>query len=285
MNKLTLINGVNTDYVSVNDRGMLYGDGLFETICSRNGRCQFLKEHLQRLQKGAAVLGIDYPGDEVYIADIKTLQAQADSPDHVIKLMLTRGTGERGYRSPVPQQPTRITQLSALPAYADDYSVTGIKARVCQQTVSSNQTLAGIKHLNRLENVLARNEWSDEVQEGLMTDADGFIIEATMSNIFFVKNNHLLTPALDYAGVDGIIRQQLMTLASQLESDCEITQVHINELDQMDEIFVCNSLIGIWPVINIERLVDGQMQQLAFTAGPLTKKLSESLQQQMLSYA
>lgn len=230
------------------DRGFQYGDGLFETIVYEEGRLQFWDEHISRMQKGADQLGIAFPGDENYLQDIKKTTTINPDTKSVIKLLLTRGQGRRGYPPPRSAHSTRAVIRSDHPVYPPELAINGINVCLCKHPVSSNPVLAGIKHLNRLDNVLASSEWGDEFHEGFMFDINGYLIEGTMSNIFCIKNETLLTPGLDHCGVNGIIRDQILSIAKQKEIACQIKNITIDELFLMDEVFITNSIIGLWPV-------------------------------------
>jgi len=265
------VNGVESDYIPVMDRGLHYGDGVFETIACVGGRLQFWQQHIERMAAGAARLKICFPGEKPFLSDIRNLlAAHGEQPDCVIKLMLTRGTGERGYRNPEKPLACRIAMVSGWPGYISAVAQQGARIRICDTRIASNPQLAGIKHLNRLENVLARNEWQDEFDEGLMTDIQGNVIEGTMSNVLATRDGILYTPLLDQCGIDGIIRQQLIQLAAELEIRVEEINISVDELVTMDELMLCNSLIGIWPVAEMagRRCATGKMTRL------LTKQLA-----------
>ncbi len=255
------------------DRGLHYGDGLFETITCVDGKLQFWGEHIKRMRSGAERLKMDAMAIDKFQLDVSSLLQKHNINNCVIKLILTRGQSERGYRSASPQQPTRIVLLSDLPQYPEEHITQGIKACFCQHPVSVNSQLAGIKHLNRLDNVLARNEWRDEYHEGIMLDDSGNVIEGTMSNIFAVKNKQLYTPLLSDSGVDGVIRRQILSIAQKQGVETHVIKINKEELKNMDEIFVCNSVIGIWPVASLDEKV--------FNIGALTKDLSQALQQRV----
>ncbi len=244
-----LINGVASDYISVQDRGLQYGDGLFETIaCTRRG-LEFWLQHYQRLSAGAARLGISCPDENVWLDDIRRLLAESTG-DCVIKLVLTRGRSERGYRADNTMSVTRLVFcMPGLPArFFSSADNTAATVCFCRQPVSINPALAGIKHLNRLENALARNEWQAQYTEGFMQDADGNIIEGTMSNLFAVRQGKLLTPSLLNSGVAGIIRARIIALAEQHAISLTVVQLTQADVLMMDELFICNSLLEILPV-------------------------------------
>ena len=112
-----------------------------------------------------------------------------------------------------------------------------------------NSVLAGIKHLNRLEQVLARSEWTDSsIAEGVVLDHEENVIEGTMSNVFYIKGKTLYTPELSACGVDGIIRRKVITLATELHLEICINKISLKSLMDADEIFMCNSVIGVWPI-------------------------------------
>ena len=231
------INGISSQHLSVMDRGLHYGDGLFETIACVDGKLQFWDEHIARMRSGANRLVIEPSVIDNFKDDVTALLKQHAVNNCVVKLILTRGQSNRGYRSPSSQKPTRITLLSDLPQYPDDFATHGIKACFCQHPVSKNSRLAGIKHLNKLDNVLARNEWRDEYQEGILLDDDGHVIEGTMSNIFAIRNNQLHTPSLKFSGVDGVIRNQILSISKELDIESNIVEISKSELISMDEIF------------------------------------------------
>ena len=268
-----LINGISSQHLSVMDRGLHYGDGLFETIACVDGKLQFWNEHLDRMRSGAKQLDIEFADIENFKHDVLSLLDKNNITNCIVKLILTRGQGDRGYRTWSPQKATRLVLISDLPQYTDEYASQGIKARYCRHPVSINSRLAGIKHLNRLDNVLARNEWQDEYQEGIMLDDSGNVIEGTMSNIFAVNNKQLYTPSLKRSGVDGVIRGQILSIAQEHCIEASVIEINKEELKNMDEIFVCNSVIGIWPVSFLEERM--------LKVGSLTQQLSLALHQRL----
>ncbi|CAG7857314.1 partial 4-amino-4-deoxychorismate lyase, partial [biofilm metagenome] len=178
---MILINGIEADHLPINDRGLHYGDGLFETIEVSEGHPVFLEQHLQRLTAGCSTLMIPIP-------DLPTLRDEVYRVCHgfqqaVLKVIITRGSGGRGYRPPDNAAPTRIVSLHSFPDYPINFAEDGINARFCSTRLGLNPALAGIKHLNRLEQVMARAEWNlPGIQEGLMLDLNDHVIEGTMTN-------------------------------------------------------------------------------------------------------
>ena len=242
-----LINGESVSSVALNDRAFAYGDGLFETIRYCNGRLLFEDLHLQRLMHGCARLGLNCDTAALEREIERALQMSAH-PDGILKIIVSRGSGGRGYRPP-QQGANRILTLHPLPEHSSPPEH-GIKAYLCHQRLAVDGQLAGIKHLNRLEQVLAAGEWQDgEVMEGLMLDADGYVTEGTRSNLFFVKGNRLHTPDLSRCGIDGIMRQVLL---QRYQSRAETGYYTLADLHMADEVFVSNSVIGVWPLLSLQ---------------------------------
>ena len=267
---MTLVNGQSQEHVEITDRGFQYGDGLFETIEVRDGHAVFLEHHLERLNLGCQRLNIPYPGDELLSHEARELCRQQDSSRAVLKIIVTRGLGGRGYRSPDVVQPTRVLSLHPYPDYPLTYQGQGIVARFCTTRLGLNPTLAGIKHLNRLEQVMARSEWNDPViQEGLMLDVNDHVIEGTMTNLFYIKNNCLYTAALTQSGVAGIVRGIIMAISAGHGLSVIEHEFTKDELLSADELFICNSIIGIWPIRQIETA--------HFSIGPITKNIQSWL--------
>ena len=237
-----LVNGTVQTQINITDRGFQYGDGLFETIAVFNGKPCFLNRHLERLTQGCQRLKIPAPDLNLLQTEIQHLCQGTETA--VLKIIITRGSGGRGYRQPDPILPTRVLSLHPFPTYPND----GITARFCQTRLSLNPTLAGLKHLNRLEQVLARSEWTDEVMEGIMLDINERVIEGTMSNLFYIKNQQLYTAKLTQSGVAGIIRSLIIEQHNVIEHDYTKT-----ELLNADELFICNAVIGIMPVKQLEQ--------------------------------
>lgn len=248
MTAAALCNGRPVAAVPVTDRGLAYGDGLFETIRVCGGRPQFLPLHLQRLRDGCARLRIEL-NDLALAAEIA--QLLRGRGDGVLKLIVTRAASGRGYQPGRGDANRLLLFHEGLPK-AD--AEPGIRVRVCRQRLAEQPVLAGLKHLNRLEQVLARAEWSDPaVAEGLMLDQRDRLVEATASNVFLVRGGRLLTPRLHRCGVAGIVRRVVMErLAPGRVEACDLT---LGDVHAADEIFLTNSLFGIRPVLQVECLL------------------------------
>ena len=269
---MVVVNGQPTDLISVHDRGLQYGDGLFETIAVIDGKAQHWELHMLRLARGCERLSIPFPGTEQLAADVDALAI--DHQRHALKIIVTRGASLRGYRPPDSPQTTRIVYSLPWPDYPATNAEHGVTVRLCSGRLSSNPQTAGIKHLNRLEQVLARGEWGDPaIVEGLMLDNHGNLVEATMSNVFLVANGHLHTPDLSSCGVAGIMREIVLRECRSAAIAVHIRTITWDDVWQADELFLTNSLIGLWPV---RRLVTPQ-EQRDFAAPTLTRELRARL--------
>lgn len=265
-----LVNGSTQDSLPVTDRGLAYGHGLFETIRVAHGVPLLWAEHMERMREGCERLRIDWPEDmeTSLAADAERLCAGSDA---MLKLMITAGSGGLGYRLPSKQKPLRIVTCYPLPDYPEAYQSQGITLFTCRQRLGMQPILAGIKHLNRLEQVLASGEWQNTgAQEGVMLDQRGYVIEGTRTNLVAVdKQQRLLTPDLRDCGIEGVMRRYLLQQASELGIATCVGRYTLEEFQEQPEIFVCNSLIGIWPVIAWD---DRHYQQ-----GPITAKLQQKV--------
>ena len=238
--------------IPIADRGLQYGDGLFETMAVNTGRITLLDYHLDRLQKGCRRMLLNAPSVDALRAELKS--AAAGHAAAVLKLIITRGAAGRGYQYTDGAQITRILTRHSWPEYPSEFSEHGVHLRICDTHLGHNKRLAGLKHLNRLEQVLARAEWSeiDQVQEGLMLDEEGTVIEGTMSNVFaWLDHGVLATPDLQRCGVEGVMRRHLLEQARKAGVVVRVASLSLADLMQAQEIFVCNSLIGVWPVTAI----------------------------------
>ena len=242
-----LVNGKQGNSISIRDRGLLYGDGVFRTMRAARGKAHHWPLHYQKLQHDCIAICIACPDIALLSAELDRLLIQY--PDGLVKIMVTRGPGIRGYAPPAQATPTHIWDISPLPDYPADRATLGIKARVCQLRLGHQTRLAGIKHLNRLENVMAAAESSDaDVAEGLLMDAQGNVIEGTRSNLFLVMQGELITPDLSRCGVAGVQRDRVMAWAAQYDLPLQVRDVGLDEVLHADELFVVNSIISLWPI-------------------------------------
>jgi 4-amino-4-deoxychorismate lyase len=246
-----LINGRFDAALTPFDRGFAYGDGVFRTLPLLDGAPHCWLRHFRRLEADCNVLGIVCPSEETLRADIATLcHAQAHpNLDAVIKIVITRGESARGYAVPPLAQPSRMVIKTPLPQYPDTNFSDGVALHLCKTRLGRQPRLAGVKHLCRLENVLARMEWADaHIMDGLMLDEGGDVIECTSSNLFARFGSTLVTPDLSQCGVAGVTRDRVLAIAPTLEYTTEIRHLRLSELMDADEVIICNSLFGAMQV-------------------------------------
>jgi 4-amino-4-deoxychorismate lyase len=267
VNTLWLVNGRATT-VDPADRGLAYGDGLFETMAAADGTVRWLGHHLERLEDGCRRLSIPTPDATAVRSEIAACCPPVGRA--VVKLILTRGPGARGYGPPEPSQPTRILSISDWPSYpARNYSA-GIAVRVCALRLAESEALAGLKHLCRLEQVLAQLELRGSgADQGLLLDHGGRVVGGTSSNVFAVRDGVLLTPALTRCGIKGVMRRVALETAAELGIAAAERDLTLADLQTADELFMTNALIGIWPV--------AQLDARSFSPGAITRRLMRRL--------
>jgi 4-amino-4-deoxychorismate lyase len=252
-NDAALVDGLSGSTLPVADRGLQYGDGLFETIAVLDGRPCLWDRHLARLREGCERLGLPAPDPDVLVAEAQSLAAGCARA--VLKVIVTRGDGGRGYRPPIPAQPRRILQLGQWPAYPDAWRTEGVRVRWCATRLGHQPRLAGLKHLNRLEQVLARAEWDDAaVPEGLMLDLDGDVVSGTQSNLFVLRRGTVITPPLDRCGIAGVARAVALETLRTAGLAVRVARLARDEVSGADALFLTSALIGCWPV----RELDGE---------------------------
>lgn len=225
--------------IDANDRGFQYGDGLFETALVVDGGVRFLADHLLRLADGCQRLGIPTPEASVLSQEIERVTANVQRG--VLKIVVTRGVGNRGYR-PMKATPTRVVAVYPAPQELQRT----LTLRWCDTRLARNARLAGIKHLNRLEQVLAQAEWHDpRSDEGLMLDTEGEVVSATAANVFVVRDGALMTPDLRFSGVRGVMREQVLRAAQRLGIALNAEPLWPHHVECASEVFLTNSVRGI----------------------------------------
>lgn len=246
-----LINGSFESGISPLDRGFAYGDGVFRTLRIDAGQPDHWSLHYQKLVADCATIGIVCPNSDLLINDIAALFSKEESA--IAKIIITRGESERGYAIPAVTLPTRVLIKSRMPYYEDSFYVDGVALHVCETRLSAQPRIAGIKHLNRLENILARTEWQDEVLfDGLLLDANDNVIECTMSNVFARFGDDLMTPDLSQCGVAGVTRQRILDMAHSFNLNAHVTKLPFSHLLRADEVLICNSLYRAFQVTRIQ---------------------------------
>jgi 4-amino-4-deoxychorismate lyase len=259
------INGRESLTLSPLERGLHYGDGLFETIACVGGRPRLLSLHLARLLSGCTRLGIPFAHGAALRAEIEALAAPCARA--VVKALVTRGAAlERGYRLTGGEQATRITLRYAWPEEDPAAARDGVRVRIGTLRLAENPLLAGLKHCNRLEQVLARREWTDPgIAEALLFDGSGNLISGVMSNLFLVQGGTLRTPSVDRCGVAGVMRALVMREAGRAGVALEEGRLSAEDLTRAEEVFLTSALTAIRPVRALE--------ERRWTPGPVTRAL------------
>ena len=268
-----LIDGVAGSGVSVLDRGLHFGDGAFETIACLRGRARFLSLHLERLARGCHALGFPSPPARLLREEVELLAGAQERS--IIKLIVTRGPARaRGYAVSGREQATRVAIRYPWPVEDPLLQQQGVSVRIATMRLGENPALAGLKHCNRLEQILARSECdAGATAEGLMLSRSGKIVSGTMTNVFLVDgapcSPRLRTPALDLCGVAGIMRRVVLREAARAgipTMECDLWPA---DLPAAAEVFLTNARVGIWPV--------GRLGERALEPGPVTRRLQSLL--------
>ena len=248
------------------NRGFQYGDGVFETIAVRHGKPRLWSYHMRRLRHACERLGFVPPPEVARHIELALAETKQDSRHCIVKLVVTAANGPRGYARDMPG-PTDIF-IAVFPAREMDASVyrNGVATQICETRLAVGSPVAGIKTLNRLEQVLARSECdSSGTFEGFTLDAGQRLICGTMSNVFLVRNNRLVTPALHRCGVEGVMRQLVIDTCG----DVEIGDLTVDDLAAADEVFITNSQVGAVPVCRCDKY--------RWEVGPTTRAVMRSL--------
>ncbi len=251
-----LINGRRRSVLDHRDRGLQYGDGLFETMRVAGRRIRLLDFHLERLYEGCRRLRIAAPAEAILRRELERMASARKQG--VLKLIVTRGSGPRGYRASGHERATRIAAMHALP---EGVPAAGARLRLCATPLSVNAQLAGLKTLNRLDSVLARAEWRNaRVWDGLMSDPEGNWVCGTMSNLFVRSGASLATPLLDRCGVAGVMRRWVLESAAEVGLAVVQRRIRWEDLASAEEIFMSNAVIGLRSVSAIERTPAGTVR-------------------------
>ena len=251
---LSMVDGELSANVAPDDRGLAYGHGLFETMRLSSGAIPLQDRHLARLLRDAECLHLRVNRAAVN-ADIQRFSLhlkRAGITEGVVKLIVTAGSGGRGYRTHKTLATRCILQYSALSNEVAVLAQTGARLYQCEYRLPTNTALAGIKHLNRLDQIMARSEWQDEYDDGLMLDQQDLLVETTCANVFVKIEDEWLTPRLERAGIGGVLRAFILNhLAPSNNLKVRECDLHIEDVARCSEWFLCNSVRGIVPIIDL----------------------------------
>ncbi len=242
-----LINGIPQETLPASDRAIQFGDGCFTTARIAAGQICLLDAHLQRLQMACEKLLIPF----VAWAELQRemVELARGNERGVLKVIISRGSGGRGYSAANCLHPVRILSVSGYPAHYDGWRREGITLELSPVRLGRNPHLAGVKHLNRIEQVLIRTHLEQtDADEALVLDSEGVVTECCAANLFWRNGKDIFTPRLDQAGVNGLMRQ--FCLQQLTHSGYRVVEVHAREavLAEADEMVVCNALMPVVPV-------------------------------------
>ena len=264
---MMLVNGAPAESIPATDRGLAYGDGVFRTLRAQNGEPMHWARQYAKLVHDCTALDIPPPAEVPLLTEARAVARVF--PHAVVKITVTRGSGPRSYAPPTPAVPLRIV-MSVARSHPPELR-TGITAHLCRLRLSHQPALAGIKHLNRLENILSRAEWNDPaIAEGLLLDQGGYAIGGTMSNLFIVERSALVTPILSHAGVAGVTRGRVIDIAAKSRVACCEEHLPLQRVLHADEVFFVNSVIGLWPV--------ARMMNHTWRVGNMTMEMRQALE-------
>ncbi|GGB49282.1 aminodeoxychorismate lyase [Shewanella inventionis] len=266
------VNHVEQGRISPFDRGLAYGDGVFATMrtaCAhQTAAVLYMDLHLQRLQQSSQRLGIQWQANDLLIDQLLSL-AKA-YPDHCIKLVLTRGEGGRGYQAPDIAKLTEVVSVHPIPSHYAQWQQQGISLATSPIRLARQPLLAGMKHLNRLEQVLIKTQpLIANTQDWLVLDTDGWVIESSMANIFAIKEGQIFTPAMTHAGVSGVMREQMIDQLLTAGFAVTTKPLRYEDICSADHIFITNSLFGVVDVNTID--------QFQFSRWTLTSRFRQVL--------
>ena len=264
-----LVNGEISSLVDTSNRGLNYGDGIFETLLVHAGRPRRWQGHMDRLGIGCERLGLPMPPQSILLREVQTVSAGL--VDAVVKIVITRGGQARAYMPPEGENCVRIVSAHRYPDGVAELARKGVRARICDLRLAIQPALGGMKHLNRLEQVLASVELRESgAAEGILLDREEHVVCAVSANIFLVMENRLLTPRLDLCGVRGVVRSHIL---AGFGARCEQRRVTLDMVQEADEVFICNTVKGIVPVTAI----DDQEFQIGLVTRELQTWLTEGV--------
>lgn len=270
------VDGIAASQIAVQDRAFAYGDGLFATMrVDDSGQVQFLDSHINKLVQGAKRLGFDWQLSQA--SQVRLTQVAQNNPNHCIKLQVSRGQGGRGYASPDSPTPIEVLSVNPIPAHYQAWQQQGIALHHCDIALGRQPRLAGIKHCNRLEQVLIKSEpLMTDFDDVWVADEQGFVIEASMANLFVLIDGHWHTPSLSHSGVAGMMRRQVLQSLLELGHNIHVAPVSIKHFKEAQAVLMTNSLLGVVTVNRVDnQQFSGQALQACLI---LAQQLRDKLQ-------
>lgn len=270
-----LLDGEQRNALPLDDRGLAYGDGLFETFRARRGEIPLWRYHLERLLNGAQVLNLPLAARSVttQLDQMLALLREQQWDDAVVKLIVTRGSGGHGYVPPADPHPRIVYTARPFPPLVtvESSQNRGVELVTSRYRLSRNKHLAGLKHLNRLEYVMAADATRPHAgQEVLLLDEVGHLVETLHHNVFLVRNGEMLTPELKDCGVAGTLRRAVLEdFAPAINASFRTCDLTLEDLQSADEVFICNAVRGIVPVCS--------WVSHRWASGPVTHSLTQAV--------
>ncbi|OUU36091.1 MAG: aminodeoxychorismate lyase [Cellvibrionales bacterium TMED49] len=258
---------------SVFDHLHMFGHGVFETMRVFKRDIPLLCYHMERIHKHAKRIYIQTEIRDIRKQIINFLSniSMTNSENGILRLIVTSGRSASGYRIDKTCKPTYIFSYRTLPTESSCGSLKGMKMRVCDYRLPGNPVLSGIKHLNRLDQILARSEWDEQFDDGVMLDQNDLVVETTFGNIFLLTTNGWVTPLIEECGIEGVMRDLIVKKVMPVLSEAvDIRKVKLNEIKNCSEWFVCNAVRGIMPVSSL-------FPDQSWLIGKETKKLRKAL--------
>ena len=270
-----IVNGRQQQHITIADRAFQYGDGCFTTIAYRNDHLEFFDAHIERLKFACKTLHIDFDKwSELESCIVDPLQSNTEC---VVKVMITRGEGGRGYSPEGALSPSFIISHHSIPSHYSLWQTKGITLTISPITLANQPLLAGIKHLNRLEQVLVKHALAQtKYDDAVVCDTQQQIIETSVANLFWYKDNVWFTADLSGSGVEGVMRNQILAVMQQNGMQCQVVKQDVSILFSAQELFVCNSLMLVVPVLS---LFNPNNQQSKGYVVEQTKQLRHYVQQ------
>jgi 4-amino-4-deoxychorismate lyase len=269
-----IVNGSQQQHINIADRAFQYGDGCFTTMAFRSGYLEFFDAHIERLKSACFALSINFDKwSDLKNCIVDSLQSKTDC---VVKIIISRGEGGRGYNPIGAGNPNYIISFHPIPKNYSLWQTQGINLTTSPISLARQPLLAGIKHLNRLEQVLIKQKLSDtHFDDAIVCDTQRQIVETSVGNLFWFKDNDWFTADLLESGVEGVMRNQIQAVMQQKGLNCRVVREDVSVLHSAREVFVCNSLMVLVPVTS---LFDPNTQKTTNYVVEYTKNLQQYLQ-------
>lgn len=255
---IVIVNGENNNQVSLSDRSVQFGDGCFTTLVVTDGIPEFWSAHKQRLKQGCDRLGIQFTAWQSLEMSVHQLAQQHTSA--VIKIIISRGVGGRGYGTDNTVEPSYFVSQHGFPSHYDKWQEQGISVSLSPIYLAKQPLLAGIKHLNRLEQVLIKQQLQATTFDDLIVcDSDQNIVESSAANLFWRIGQEWCTPDLSYSGVDGVMRNLVMRYFEQQSISVKLVRIGLEAILNAEQVFICNSVMKVISVKNFQTTLQSQV--------------------------